>query len=125
MALSVILGFIWYGPLFGKTWMKLSGMMMPDEKPGFATMIKPMILSFIGAILMSFVLASSIAFHDAFYGTSGIGSALSIAVLMWLGFIVPVYLNFSGWEGKPGKLFWINAGYWLVYLLLVAALISF
>jgi hypothetical protein len=124
MVFSVILGFVWYGPLFGKSWMKLSGIVMPDQKPGFAAMLKPMILSFIGAVLMATVLSFVIAFHDSYYATSGLAPALSIAVMAWLGFIVPLYLNLSGWEGKPWTLFFINTGYWLVYLLAIASFIT-
>jgi hypothetical protein len=123
MVFSVILGFVWYGPLFGKAWMTMSGVAMPTEKPGFAVMVKPMILSFIGSILLSYVLGFSIFFHNAYYGTMGLSPALSIAFLVWLGFIVPAYLNLKGWEGKPWKLFWINTGYWLVFLLASATFI--
>lgn len=123
IVLSVVLGFIWYGPLFGKQWMKLSGITMPNKKPSMSVMTRPMILSFIGAFCMAFTLSSVIYFHDAIYGTSGYESALSVAVLMWLGFIVPAYLNLTGWENKPWTLFFINTGYWLVFLLLSAAMI--
>lgn len=123
MVLSVILGFIWYGPLFGKKWMALSEIAMPAEKPGMGMMIRPIILSLIGAFFMVFTLSSVIAFHDAYYTTSGYAAALSIGFLLWLGFSMPAFLNFTGWEGKPWALFGINSGYWLVYILLSSALI--
>jgi hypothetical protein len=124
MVLSVVLGFIWYGPLFGKTWMLLNGMVMPDPKPGMRRMFQPTLLSFMSAIFITFVLGFSIAIHNAFYLTTGLVPGLSIAFLMWLGFIVPVYLNLSGWEGKPWKLFFINTGYWFVFMMLTAVLIT-
>ncbi len=124
MIISVVLGFIWYGPLFGKKWMELSGMKMPEQKPGMGTMIKPIILSLIGSLFLSSVLSFSLAFHNAYYATSGIGTALAFAFVLWLGFFVPPYLNFTGWEGKPWTLFFINAGYWLVFLLISAAVIA-
>ncbi len=123
MILSVLLGFVWYGPLFGKAWMRLSGLTMPTDKPGFLVMLKPMLLSFIGAILMSCVLSFVSFFHHSYFGVSGMSPTLSIAFLMWLGFIVPAYLNLKAWEGKPWALFFINTGYWLVFLLASAALI--
>lgn len=122
MVLSVVIGFVWYGPLFGKPWMKLSGLAMPETKPSFGMMIKPLALSLVGSFMMSYVLSCSIAFHDAYYNVSGYVPGLSIAFLMWLGFIVPVYLSFSGWEGKPWKLFWIHAGYWFVFIMITATL---
>ncbi len=89
MVISVALGFIWYGPLFGKKWMQLSGIVMPDVKPSFSVMVKPMLLSFVGAILMASVLSFSIIFHDAYFQASGYASALSMGFLLWLGFTVP------------------------------------
>lgn len=122
--LSVVIGFIWYGPLFGKKWMALSGIKMPEgQKPSMGMMSKPMILSIIGAILMAFTLSSSIAFHNVFYVVSGYGAAWALAFLLWLGFIVPVHLNSTGWEGKSWTLFFINTGYWLVFLLISASVI--
>lgn len=124
MIISVILGFLWYGPFFGKKWMELSGLKMPDEKPSFKMMLKPILLSFIGAILMSYVLSASIAFGNFYLGTTGICAGLTCAFFMWLGFIVPTYLNLSGWEGRSWTLFFINVGYWLVFLFISASLIS-
>jgi hypothetical protein len=121
---SVVLGFIWYGPLFGKKWMALNGMVMPEVKPAFSTMLKPIVISFVGALFMSFVLARLIAVGGAYFGISGISNGLATAFMVWLGFIVPVHFNSAGWEGKSWTLFFINSGYWLVYLLLIGMLIA-
>jgi hypothetical protein len=123
IVVSVVLGFLWYGPLFGKKWMALNGMTMPDPKPGFSTMIKPMLISFVGAFFMSYVLSIAISIGQTL-GQTGIACALAIAVTNWLGFIVPIHFNSAGWEGKPWTLFFINTGYWLVYLLVIAAVIE-
>lgn len=123
--LSVALGFIWYGPLFGKQWMKLAGIPEPTEKPSFKMMLKPILLSFVGSILASYVLLLSITHSNTYLGTSGIASELWVVFYIWLGFIVPPALNFVGWEGKSWKLFCINSGYWFVYLALVGTLLSF
>lgn len=124
MILSVVLGFIWYGPLFGKKWMTLSNIPMPDPKPSASMMVKPMIISFIGAIFMSYVLTYLISFHNGFYQTSGYMSAILTGVFVWIGLIVPVYLNFLGWEGRPKTLFFINSGYWLVFIVISSAIIN-
>ncbi|MBP7741552.1 MAG: DUF1761 domain-containing protein [Candidatus Pacebacteria bacterium] len=124
MILSVVLGFLWYGPLFGKQWMELSGIKMPEGKPSLRVMIKPIVLSLVGSFVLVFGLASVTAFHNAYWHVTGYATGLSFAVFLWLAFIVPPYLNFTGWEGKPWKLFFINSGYWLVYLLLVSVLLT-
>ena len=105
--LSVVLGFIWYGPLFGKVWMKHSGVNMPDHKPSASEMAKPMFLSFIGAGIAAYVL-------------SMVGASYSGAFWLWLGLVIPVYVNIKAWEMKSWTFVAVNTGYWLVYLLIAA-----
>ena len=111
MIVSIVLGFVWYGPLFGKIWMKHSGITMPKDKPGMSDMAKPIILSLVGALLASYMLAV-------------IGGGWIMAFWLWLGFVVPVYLNFKGWEGKSWQFVAVNAGYWLAYLLIVGCILA-
>ena len=52
-------GFLWFGPLFGKAWAKAMG--MEDVKPDGADMAKSMIIYAVGNLLIAFVLAHSLA----------------------------------------------------------------
>lgn len=121
---SVVLGSFWYGPLFGKKWMELNGMKMPDPKPSASVMVKPMVISIIGTIFLSLVLARLISVGEAYLGFGGVANGLTTAFMAWLGFIVPVNLNFTAWEGKSWTLFAINTGYWLVLMLAVGAMLA-
>src|SRR4051812_25813345 len=87
MVISILLGFLWYGPLFGKQWMAGNGMKMPDKKPGFSTMIRPMILSLIGVLFLGFAMNHSLVFANAYFKTSGVTAGLMAAFWNWLGFI--------------------------------------
>jgi hypothetical protein len=121
---SVVLGSLWYGPLFGKKWMELNGMSMPDPKPPVSAMVKPAIMSIIGTVFMSLVLARLISVGEAYLGFGGAANGLATAAMAWIGFVVPVNLNFTAWEGKPWALFAINTGYWLVLMLAVGAMLA-
>ena len=121
MAVAVALGMLWYGPLFGKVWMRESGIAMPEETPSMA---KPIILSLLGALFMAYVLAHSLVFGNSYMGTSGAASGLMGAFWNWLGFVVPVMLSFVAWEGKSWKLFFIQAGYWLALLLISGIILA-
>jgi hypothetical protein len=113
---SVVLGFIWYGPLFGKQWMALSGIAMPAERPPFSKMVKPITLSLVGTLFASYVLSAGVV--------GGALGGMLAGFFAWIGFVVPVNLNFVAWEGKPWTLFAIHAGYWLVLLVAVGAIIG-
>lgn len=112
---NVVIGFLWYGPLFGKTWAGLLGIDF-TKKPGGAAMAKSMLFMIAGAFLMAYVFYHGLIFGNAYLGTTGISAGLQAAFYYWLGFIVPVTWGVVIWENKPWKLFFINAGYYLVAL---------
>jgi hypothetical protein len=123
MVASVVLGFLWYGPLFGKAWMRETGIKMPEDgqRPSMA---KPVIISLIGAFFLAYALNHGLVFGNAYLNMSGAVSGLMGAFWYWLGFVVPVMLSFVAWEGKSWKLFCIQAGYWLALILVSGLLIT-
>jgi hypothetical protein len=120
MIAAVVIGFMWYGPLFGKPWMKEMKMSMPDKAPN---MTQPIVLSLIGAFFMAYALNHGLVFGNAYLNMSGVVAGMQGAFWYWLGFIVPPMLSFVAWEGKSWKLFFIQAGYWLALLLVMAAIL--
>ena len=123
--IMMALGFLWYGPIFGKQWMVLMGFTTESIEAAKAKgMTKSFALMALGALFMSFVLAHSLIFASAYLNISGIGAGLQAGFWSWLGFIVPVSLGSVLWDGKPWKLWFINAGYYLVGLLLIGTLLA-
>src|SRR5258706_1426327 len=86
---SMPLGFLWYGPLFGKQWMKLSGIteakMKAGKKSGKANMGYG--LMFIGSLIMAYVLAHSLIFASSYLKVTGISAGLMAGFWSWLGFV--------------------------------------
>jgi hypothetical protein len=122
--ISFIVGFLWYGPLFGKLWMKLNNLSDKDIKKakekGMAGMI---LLSFIGTLITVYVFAILI-------GALGIGGSIAggiqLGFWLWLGFLVATTLLGSVlWDNKPWALFLLNSAYWLLNLEVIAIILSF
>src|SRR5258708_15873212 len=92
--LSMPIGFLWYGPLFGKPWMKEMGMtkekMTEAKKKGMG---KSYLLMFLGSLVMSYVLAHATIFAGAYLKSEGVSAGVMSGVWNWLGFIVPVMLG--------------------------------
>lgn len=125
--LFVVLGSIWYGPFFGKTWTKLMGWSKTDMEKGASDkkgMMKSYGIQFVGSFLMSFVLAHALVFAKAYLGESGVFAGLQTGFWNWLGFIAPATLTTVLWEGKPWKLWFINNSYYLVSLMTSGVLLS-
>lgn len=124
--ISIALGMLWYGPLFGKSWMSLIGMTKEKadhiKQQGMGTTYVLMIgTSFLMALVLSYVIS--------FYGSYNVlqPSALTgvvAALWVWLGFIVPVTMSPVLWEKRPWKLWFINASYYLVSLVIMGAVLA-
>lgn len=115
---SMVIGSIWYGPLFGKLWAKGMGW-DPKDKAQMDKMKKmaapAYFQQFIGALLMAFVFAHVLwAFGVASPETKNVGGALQGALWMWLGFILPVKYGDKLWGGKKFSFVAIDLGYYLV-----------
>jgi hypothetical protein len=122
---NFILGWVWYGPLFGKAWGKEMKMDM-NQKPPSSVMIRGMVMMVIGSFLMAYVFAHNIYVWKQFM--SGMTympmeHACMSAFFTWLGFFVPQHLGKVAWEGSSWKLFFINAIYSLVSLFVVALIL--
>ena len=122
---SMVIGFLWYGPLFGKMWMALSGItqeqIAASKKKG---MTKQYALMFVGSLVMAYVLAHALVFASAYLKTSGVSAGLMAGFWNWLGFVAPVTLGSVLWEGKSPKLWILNNGYYLVSLLLMGVILA-
>jgi hypothetical protein len=112
-----ILGALWYGVLFKKSWRKLVGY-AEGEKP--KNMIFGMVTSFIACLILSFVMA-----HIATWAGSRLFTAGStLGVICWLGFMAPPLFAQHIYEGRRANLFAINAGYWLLAMAIAGGLLS-
>ncbi|MDZ4341375.1 MAG: DUF1761 domain-containing protein [Candidatus Binatia bacterium] len=115
-------GALWYGPLFGKQWIKLMGFSKESmEKAKEKGMIKSYALSFVGQLVTAYALAALVAFSAQYFG----GFSYSLVFWVWLGFTVPLLLNNVLWEGKPWMLFALNAGHSLVQLMAMGVVINY
>jgi hypothetical protein len=121
----MVIGFLWYGPLFGKIWVKLAGI---SEAAMQQAKEKGMLWAFgfqiVGALLIAFVMAHTLIFASAYTQTSGYMAGLMNAFWSWLGFIVPVTMGPFLWEGKSWKLWALNAGYYLVSMLIMGVILA-
>jgi len=120
-AAGFVIGMLWYSVLFGKAWMKLSGMdkkkIEKEKKKGMA---KSYAAGFAVLVVMAFVLAH---FVDMAEATTVLGGAQA-GFWAWLGFVATVMLNKVLWEGKPFKLYLLDAAHYLVVLLAMGSILA-
>jgi len=105
---QMIVGLVWYSPqLFGKAWMRLSGVSKEDMKK--RSMGKSYSVGFIAA----FVTAMVMSYFLSLAGATTFGGAANVAFWIWLGFLATTMLGSVLWEAKPTTLYLINVSYQL------------
>lgn len=107
-ASGFLVGGIWYGPLFGKAWQRAIG--FSDDELKSANMIKIFGITFLFSLLSAVFLGHLLAHFDTdFYRTMMISTGIA------LGFVAPAIGTNYLYGRKSGKLFAIDAGYWIVF----------
>jgi len=113
-----LFGWLWYSPLlFGKAWVSLTNC-NSDEMKRRMPVLAPADL--ISNFVMAFVLVHAV--HYA--GATNAGRGAAVGFFNWLGFIATITLMSTLYEKRPAKLFWINAGFQLVSLLIMGAIVA-
>lgn len=123
---SIAIGFLWYGPLFGKKWVELSGrtsesMQADLQKRGAALTYG---LQIAGALIMSYVLAHAVIFGTTYTGTFGFIGGMTAAFWYWLGIALPITLGDVLWHGRPWGFWMITSGYYLASMLAMGAILG-
>ena len=109
---NFILGFIWYTPLFGKTWAR-ELRLDTSVKPTGGQMAKGLVITLIGNFLLVYVFAHNMEawkFVPEMNEMPAVPTILNGAIFTWLGFFVPVDMNSVAWENKSWKLCLKNNG---------------
>ena len=117
----MLVGSMWYGPLFGKTWMTLSGHTM--EKIA-ATPKNVMTRMYVGSLLAalgaSYVLSLLI---DATLMTT-VSGGITLGIATALGFSCTAFASNYLFNQKPLKLYVIDCGYQVVCLTIAGAILG-
>jgi hypothetical protein len=114
-AAGFMLGGLWYGPLFGKAWIKALGKSEDELEPTPT----PFIVSFFTALITAIALSALI--HTL--GFTELQDGVILGLLMSFGFIATAMGSdaaFCGW-GLP--LYLIQAGYRVTYSVIMGAIL--
>lgn len=121
---SMVLGGLWYGPLFGKKWMAYMGWAPDKAQEMKKGATKGYVFQFIGSLVMSYVLVHALIFAGAYLKVSGLSAGLMAGFWNWLGFVAPVTLGAVLWEGKPAGFWLLNNGFYLISLLAMGTILA-
>jgi hypothetical protein len=115
-ASGFVIGSLWYGPVFGKVWMRLTG--MTKEKGAQASMA----VTFGGAYVLNLIAALGIATVSVDH--AGVMFALHVGLLGAFFFVAPALGVIYLFEQQPFRLWLVNAGYQVVNFTAMGAIIG-
>ena len=114
-----LIGALWFGPLFGKHWMKLTGMKEPIEEQK-----KRMPLMFGITLVLSFVLTLSTACVLYFVQPINIMGAIKTGLLCGGGFVFcSAAMNYM-YAARPFGLTLLDTGYHTFAITVVAVILT-
>ena len=121
--LSMVIGAVWYGPLFGKKWMEIIGVstLDPEANKKMQKAYMPMYgVQFILTLFQVLVLAHLIADTTLVGGTER-------ALWIWAAFVVPTLAGAVMWTNEKQKRarFLIQGGYQLVIFVVFGLLLQY
>ena len=116
--IRMVVGSFWFSPVgFMKPWQRLSGVGDAEVRASFGRAIAV-------DVAMSLIMAL-ILFHAVIYaGATNLWAGAVVGFLNWLGFIFTVFVGLWAYERKPLGLVSITAGFNLVALVLMGALVG-
>lgn len=110
------IGFIWYGPLFGKKWMEATGLTESDLEDGGVVKIFgfTFLFQFVIAYCLAMFIGNEVGLQEGtFYGfLAGFG---------WVAMAIGVNALY---ERKSWKYIFINGGFWVVVYTLMGLILG-
>lgn len=114
-AVGFAAGAVWYR-VFGTAWMTALGRSAAELKPKPG----PFVIAGIAQLLMAYMLAGVLGHMGSVNMQNGIVGAAFI----WLGFVATTIVVSDSFQGAKPALSVIDAGHWLVVLVLMGAVIG-
>ena len=115
--LSFVLGGLWYGPLFGKLWMREVG--LTPEQAGQMNAKKVFGLSFLWTLVMAYNLAFFLGDPSI-----GVGMAIAYGFATGFGWIAMGIFVVGLFERRSGLLMAINGAFMTISLTMMGAIIG-
>lgn len=102
---NFVIGFLFHGPIFGKTWMKLANV-HPTGREKFTDMAPQLIKNFSVNLIFAYVLSVVYLFASTSFamGGSGVLNGMMVAFWVWFGFVFTTTSIEVIWMGRPYKL---------------------
>lgn len=112
----MIIGALWYGPLFGKRWLAMMEMTAEEVQEGFnpvrtygVSLLLSLLTAYILAQLIAQVAPVDVSSMEGAGGSAMVG--VHVGLMALLAFVAPVAHQSVTFEKRKAGLEWLNVGY--------------
>ena len=114
--LSMAMGALWYGPLFGQLWLRLIGKTADELESDPIMYVKTALAALIGMVVLNLTVAA--------FGPSGFLSGMLLSGLLFIGFGAVTTFVYTTFEGPTEKVWALYAAYQLVVYLIMGGVFA-
>ena len=114
----MVLGFLWYGPVFGNIWM--AGMGKTREEMGSST--QSIVISGVSALVMAIALACLLTLPAP--NTVNLAGGALVGAVAGIGFVATTAATGAAFEGKNRTVLLLGIGYQVVGLIIMGAILG-
>lgn len=117
---SFLVGGIWYGAIFSKTWVALHGMSAELQQ----ALAKKTAMNFVLFFICDLVMATVVALLVGALNITALAAGVTLGFVLWIGLQATQTLSLNAAAGKPAGLFLMDAGKQLVALLAMGMILG-
>lgn len=114
--LSMVLGFLWYGPLFGKTWLKLINKTEEEIDADPTVYIKTAVAAFIAMLVLNMVVVA--------FGATTFVTGLLAGGFLFLGLGATATFVYTSFKGPSEKVWLLYVEYQLLVFLFMGGIFA-
>jgi hypothetical protein len=113
---SMAMGALWYGPLFGQLWLKMIGKSEDELEADAMDYVKTAVAAFIAMLVLNMAIIA--------FGASGFLAGLLVGAVTFIGFGATATYVYTTFEGPPEKVWLLYAAYQLVVYLIMGVVFA-
>ena len=121
---SIVIGSLWYGPLFGKQWIALSNIKDTTSKKAKARVKQEMPRAFAIMTVSTVLTAAVLSVFVQWTGQVSAAGGAYVGFLAGIGFIMTTMATSYIFAGRPRGLYLIDMGYPVVSCVAMGAIIG-
>lgn len=122
VAITAVIGYLWYGPILGKKWLKLVKLNKKDlDKDWRLPMGVMLAMAFLQALIIKHIVVYTAYFYPE---TSNLSVGLLTGFWLFAGIALPIVLTTNLFARRPLHLSYIDAGYQLVTIGAVSTILA-